>query len=105
MKLQFAVSRPSLIFQKRFPDPVSSKHGSSIASTSCTRSNIATINQHSFTKYEKKRPLKPAYVVPIVFVLVVYPIKKIGCCDNVHTRLPLHRILFMLTAPMHISST
>ena len=41
MKLQFAVSQASLIFQKRCPDAVSSQHRPCVAFTSCTRSNIA----------------------------------------------------------------
>ena len=45
MKLQFAVSRASLIFQKRFPDAVSIYERLNIVSTSCTRSHIATTKQ------------------------------------------------------------
>ena len=37
--------RTSLIFQKRFPDVVRSEHMPCIASTSCTRSSIATTKQ------------------------------------------------------------
>ena len=50
MKLQFAVSWASLTFQKRFPDTVSSKHRPCIASTSLTRSLIATTKQNIFSK-------------------------------------------------------
>ena len=40
--LQIAVSWASLIFQKIFPHAVSSQYRPCVASTSCTRSNIAT---------------------------------------------------------------
>ena len=40
--LQIAVSRASVIFQKIFPHAVSSQYRPCEASTSCTRSNIAT---------------------------------------------------------------
>ena len=60
MKLQIAVSRASLIFQKRFPDAVSTYGRLNIASTLCTRANIATtkslhdsINQESRIKAKK----------------------------------------------------
>ena len=52
MKLQFEVSRASLIFQKGFQDAVSSQLRACIAFTSCTRSNIAKTKQ---TKIRKKR--------------------------------------------------
>ena len=42
---RFAVSRESLIFQKRFPDGVSRLHRPYIASKSSTRSHIATTKQ------------------------------------------------------------
>ena len=45
VKLQFAVSRASVIFQKRFPDAVSTKERGNIVTTSCTRSHIASTKQ------------------------------------------------------------
>ena len=50
MKLQITVSRASLIFQKRFPDFVSS-YRTIIASAPCTRSNIANTKQKKITEW------------------------------------------------------
>ena len=38
-----------IIFQKRFPDDVSSQHRPCVASTLCTRSNMATTNTKKLT--------------------------------------------------------
>ena len=55
VKLQFAVSRASLIFQKSFPDDVISYHRPYITSTWCTSSNLATTSQRKcpFQNIEK----------------------------------------------------
>ena len=45
MKLQVAVSRASLIFQKRFPDAVDTLGMPYTTSTACTRSHEATTEQ------------------------------------------------------------
>ena len=74
VKLQFAVSRASLIFQKRFPDAaVCSQHlRLCTASTSCTRLNIAKANRKKLmSKIGKKNDhQKPSYVVPHVCVFL-----------------------------------
>ena len=71
MKLQIAVSRASLIFQKRFPDAVNTRGRLYIASTACTRSHIATTKQKIIiSKIRKKCPLKSSYVAPRVLALV-----------------------------------
>ena len=65
VKLQDAVSRASLIFQKRFLDAGSSKGRWNIVSTSCTRSHVATSKQKKMIpKIRKNCPLKPSYVAP-----------------------------------------
>ena len=43
--LQIAVSRASLIFQKRFPDAVNTKGRPYVASTACNMPHIATTKQ------------------------------------------------------------
>ena len=40
-----AISRASFKFQKRFPDAVNSLHRPCMASTSCSRSHVATTKQ------------------------------------------------------------
>ena len=68
VKLQIAVSRTSLIFQKRFPDAGSTEGRWNKVSTSCTRTHVATSKQrHLIPKNRKKCPLKPSYVAPRAF--------------------------------------
>ena len=50
------LSKTSLVFQKRFPDAISSVHRSCIAATSCTRLNVATTNQTRIDVYETLCP-------------------------------------------------
>ena len=65
VKLQVAVSRASLIFQKRFPDAVNTYEREYIASTVCNRSHIATTKQKIIiSKIRKNYPLKSSYVAP-----------------------------------------
>ena len=56
VKLQIAVSRASLIFQKRFPDAVNTSGRPYVASTAGTRSHIATTKQTRFDVYETLCP-------------------------------------------------
>ena len=65
VKLQIAVSRASLIFQKRFPDAVNTLGRLYIASIGSTRSHIATTKQKIIIpKIWKHCPLKSSYVAP-----------------------------------------
>ena len=65
MKLQIAVSRASLIFQKRFPNAINTYGRLYIASTACTRSHIATTKRKIIiSKIQKNCPLKSSYVAP-----------------------------------------
>ena len=65
VKLHFAVSQASLIFQKRFPDAGSIHIRPCMASTSCTRSHISATKQKIMIwKIRKNCPLKPSYVAP-----------------------------------------
>ena len=69
MPVQIAFSRASLIFQKRFPDAVNTKRRPYVASTGCTRSQIATTKlKIIITKIRKNCPLKSSYVAPREYI-------------------------------------
>ena len=73
LKLQIAVSRASLIFQKRFPEAVNTEGTPYVASTACTRSHIATAKQKIIiSKIRKKYPLKSSYVAPRAVVGFIF---------------------------------